>query len=308
MKISDTHTTEKTGIWSAARVRQTLRNYYYLTKPGIIRGNLFTASAGFFLAAQGTWQIGSFAAMLAGLALIIAAGCVCNNYMDRAIDLKMTRTAKRALVTGAIGSEHALAFAAVLGVLGILILAFGTNPLTAALGAFGFIAYVVIYGIAKRTTVHSTVIGSISGAVPPLVGFAALGHGLGIGAWLLFAVLVCWQMPHFYAIALYRFDDYSAANLPVLPAVKGFANTRVQIILYTMLLAALFASLSLFGVTSTPFGVVMTIIASAWLFQALRGLRLKTDDETAHWARQIFGSSLLVITLFCVLIALDSFF
>ncbi len=292
----------------ATNPRALFREYYLLTKPGIIRGNLFTASAGFLLAASGVINLWHLIAMIVGLALVIASGCVCNNYMDRQLDIKMARTSQRALVTGAISTRHALAYAAVLGSVGVVTLALGCNQLTAVLGALGFIAYVFVYGAAKRHTVHSTVIGSISGAIPPLVGYAAVGHGLNLGALLLFIILVCWQMPHFYAIGIYRFNDYKSAGLPILPVAKGFLATKIQMILYAAAFVVAVASLAPFGYVSIWCGIAVTLLGSAWLLQTIRGLQLNSDDTTIHWARQVFGSSLMVITLLCLAIGIDSFF
>lgn len=290
-----------------AYTRAVFKKYYYLTKPGIIRGNLFTAGAGFLLAAQGQilpWQL---LAMLSGLALVIAAGCVSNNYMDRSLDIKMARTARRALVMGTITDQRALVFAGVLGITGLLILLLGAGVLAAALAAIGYIAYVFVYGYGKRTTTYGTIIGSISGAIPPLVGYAAAAGRLDLAAWLLFAVLVTWQMPHFYAIAIYRLNDYRAAGLPVLPAVRGFARTKAEMILFSAGFVTACASLAFFGFVSAWCGVAMVTIGSLWLVQNILGLKLRTEDSTIHWARKVFVSSLLVLTLSSVAISIDSF-
>jgi len=310
MKTSKTTSPATAALAETAAVnpRALFREYYLLTKPGIIRGNLFTASAGFLLAASGIVNPGHLVGMILGLALVIASGCVCNNYMDRQLDIRMARTSQRALVTGAISTRHALAYAAVLGIVGVVTLALGCNVLTAGLGALGFIAYVLVYGAAKRRTVHSTVIGSISGAIPPLVGYAAASHGLDLGALVLFIILVCWQMPHFYAIGIYRFDDYKSAGLPILPVAKGFLATKIQMILYAAAFVVAVASLAPFGYVSIWCGIAVTLLGSIWLLQTIRGLRLQTDDTTIHWARQVFRSSLMVITLLCVAIGIDSFF
>jgi len=203
-----------------------LKAYYRLTKPGIIYGNLLTAAAGFLFASK--WHIvpGLFAATLAGTSLVIAAACVYNNYIDRNIDKRMARTKKRALVQGTISGKHALIFATMLGVLGFALLLAYTNTLVTVIGVIAFIDYVVLYGISKRRSVYGTIVGSISGAAPIVAGYVAVTNQFDLGALLLFFILVYWQMPHFYGIAMYRFDDYKAAGIPVLPVQKGMARGR----------------------------------------------------------------------------------
>lgn len=296
-----------TGAPAFADFRAVCRRYYYLTKPGIIRGNLFTAVAGFLLAAQGTILPGTLAAMIAGLALVIASGCVVNNYIDRHIDIKMARTARRALVTGAIGTPQAIGFAAILGAAGTLTLVLGTNLLTAGLAVFGWLAYVVLYGIGKRKTIHGTLIGSISGAIPPVVGYTAASGRVDMAAVILFLILVAWQMPHFYAIGIFRHHDYRAAGLPILPVKSGFTKTKAHMILFGALFIFAAASLSITGLASEWYGIAMTVIGTAWLLQLIQGLRLQAEDLTIHWAKKVFGSSILVLTLFSIALGIDSF-
>lgn len=281
-----------------------LREYYRLTKPGIIRGNLITAAGGFFLASNGRPDVTLFAAMLAGLALIIAAACVYNNYLDRGLDAKMARTRGRALVTGAISPNHALIFATGLMAAGSLILGLWTSALTLLLALTGLIAYVVVYGYGKRATVHGTLLGTISGALPPVVGYVSVKGRLDVTAGLLFIILVCWQMPHFYAIAMFRSKDYAAAGVPVLPVVKGSSATVRQIIAYVAAFVIACALLTVIHATGYAYLFVMTVAGLAWLSFAVKGLSTQTPDR---WARQIFGFSLFIILVFSVAISLDAY-
>ena len=205
-----------------------IKAYYLLAKPGIIYGNALTAIGGYFLAAKGIFDLSLFLSMLFGLSFVIGSACVFNNIMDQGIDSKMARTKKRALVTKTIPEFHAVVYGSILGILGFLLLLCNTNVLTALIAFIGFIFYVIVYGIFKRKSVHGTVIGSISGAVPPVVGYCAVTNNLDLGAFLLFIILVIWQMPHFYAIAIFRRDDYVAASIPVLPIKKGLFQTKIQ--------------------------------------------------------------------------------
>ena len=140
----------------------------------------------------------------------MASACVFNNYIDRQVDKKMERTKNRALVTGLISGRNAILFATLLGLIGNLILFLYTNLLTVFVAGLGFFVYVVLYSLWKCRTIYGTAIGSIAGAVPPVVGYCAVSNHFDAGALILFAMMVLWQMPHFFAIALLHFDDYAA--------------------------------------------------------------------------------------------------
>ena len=271
-----------------------LKAYYRLTKPGIIYGNALNVAAGYFLAAGVLrhFSLARLLAVLAGSALVIASGCVINNFIDRDIDRAMARTKKRALVSGAISGPAALRYGTVLGIAGFAILILHTNWLTAAIGAVGMLFYVVFYSIGKRKTVHGTLIGSVSGAIPPVAGYTALAGHLDGAAWLLFVILTAWQMPHFYAIAIYRFNDYKHAGLPVLPVVKGLRQTKIQIAAYIAAFVVATSLLTAFGYTGVIYAVVTVLLGLAWLYKALLGFRTGIDD--AKWARKLFFFSLII--------------
>lgn len=282
-----------------------IRAYYNLTKPGIIKGNLLSVLAGFLLASQGDLDLLVFAAVVIGTSLIIASGCVVNNYIDRHIDARMNRTKDRALVTGEISVRNAFLFAILLGVAGLAVLLSLVNLTTALVGIAGWFSYVVLYGVGKRTTVHGTLIGTISGSTPPVAGYTAVTNQLDTGALLLFLILVCWQMPHFYAIALFRLKDYKAAKLPVLPAVKGVENTKQQILLYIIGFIIAACSLTVYGYTTIPYAVIMLITGVYWVYYWRKNLRSK-DYEA--WAKKLFFVSLNVLLIWTVVISVDSFF
>lgn len=281
-----------------------IKAYYHLTKPGIIRGNLLTASAGFFLASQGKVDLILLFAMLAGTSLIIASASIFNNYIDRDIDRLMERTNKRALVSGSIAGKSAIIFGSILGLAGAIILALLTNLLTLYIGLFGFLAYVVLYGYYKRHSVHGTLVGTISGAVPPVAGYTAVTGSLDSATLILFAILVFWQMPHFYGIAMYRFKDYAAAGIPVLPVQKGMETTKIQILLYIAGFTLATSMLTVFGYTGYGYLVVSLLLGLSWLVYGVRELKKGNDSL---WGRKIFLYSLIVILLLCLSIAVDSF-
>lgn len=283
-------------------LKKTIRRYYYLTKPGIIYGNLMTAAAGFFFASKGMISIPLFAAAMGGIGLVMASGCVFNNYIDQDIDKKMDRTKKRALVKGFISGRNALIYGTVLGIIGFSLLIFGTNQLAALWAGIGFIFYVVIYGIAKRRSVHGTVVGSVSGAVPPVVGYVAVTGNFDLGALLLFLMLVCWQMPHFYAIAIFRLKDYKAAGIPVLPAVGGIRLTKIAILMYIVAFALVSQQLFGAGYTGAVYLITILVVSAYWFVIGARGF--STLDDT-KWARRMFRFSLIVLLTLSLLISVE---
>jgi heme o synthase len=286
-------------------VKETLRAYYWLTKPGIIYGNAISAIAGFLLAAHGEIDIWLLVATLVGISLVIGAACVFNNFIDRGIDTKMARTKSRALATGAIKGSQALSFGTFLGLAGFTILGVCTNWLTVLLGGVAVLVYVALYGYSKRRWPAGTLVGSIAGALPPVGGYTAVSGQLDTGALLLFLIITIWQMPHFYAIAIYRLKDYKAAGLPVLPAKKGVARTRQSIIAYSAAFTIVAPLLTVFGYTSYFYFGVVLVLGILWLCLGLRAYKI-TDE--VQWARKMFFFSLIVMTGWSAATALDATF
>lgn len=277
-------------------------NYYLITKPGIILGNLITVAAGFLLASKGLIDYGLFLATLLGLSCIIASACVFNNYIDRKADQKMERTRKRALATGALSVKSAITFAVILGLVGNLILLFYTNGLTVAVANFGFLMYVILYSFWKSQTIYGTAIGSISGAVPPVVGYCAVTNDFDSGALILFGLMVFWQMPHFFAIAMYRFDDYKAAGIPVLPVMRGVFKTKIHMVAYILAFILTASLLTLFNYTGNLYLIVVNVLGLTWLLLCLKGFDTKNNTL---WGKHMFQFSLVVITALCFVIPLD---
>lgn len=278
-----------------------LKSYYYLAKPGIIYGNLVTATAGFLLASKNHLDLLLLLETLLGIALVIASACVFNNYIDRDIDKKMARTQKRALVSGLVPVRNALVYASVLGILGFLVLSFSTNLLTVIIGLIGYIDYIVLYGLAKRRSVHGTVVGSVAGAMPIVAGYTAVTNRFDSGAFLLFLILVFWQMPHFYAIAIRRLKDYKAAGLPVLPVKKGVHATKIQILIYILAFSVAVVLLSVFGYTGYIFLAVMGLLCLEWLRRGVQGFGTKDDIA---WARSMFLFSLIITLSLSIMISI----
>jgi len=285
-------------------MKKTIQLYYKLAKPGIIYGNLLSAVAGFLLASQRDFDIGLFLATLAGTALVIGSGCVFNNYIDRGIDSKMARTKKRALPAKQIPVANALVYGSALSLLGFLILGLYTNLLTVAVGFVGIFFYVIVYGIAKRRTPWGTMIGSIPGATPAVAGYTAVTGVFDEAALLLFLILAIWQMPHFYAIAIFRLKDYQAAGLPVLAAVRGVKTTKLHIMAYVAAFTLVAPLLTLLNYTGYAYALIITTLGLVWFWKGLQGF--DSGDDVA-WARKMFGFSLIVLLGFALTVSVDIF-
>ncbi|WXB93387.1 heme o synthase [Bacillus sp. FJAT-52991] len=266
-------------------------------KTGIIKSNLIPMFAGLTLALY-TYDMGlvehipEMIFAFIGSAFIMGAAGAFNNLYDRDIDAVMERTKTRPTVTGEIKPTSVLWLGILLTVLGIGALAL-TTPLAAFLGFLGLFFYVVPYTMwTKRRTIYNTEVGSISGAMPPLIGWAAVYPDITHPAILgLFIVMIIWQMPHFYAIAIRKHDEYKAAKVPMLPVVKGFKRTYIQTNIYLVVLIAtsfLFMSLSV-GIT-----LVALLLSVAWLVLSVVGYR-KMDSE--KWAKSLFLYSLIHMTV-----------
>lgn len=277
-----------------------LSEYYRLTKPGIVYSNVMTAAAGYLLASRLHLDWLTFITLLLGTGLIIASACTFNNYLDRGIDQRMSRTKTRALVSGAISGQSALLYAGCLGGLGFILLAF-TTWLTVILGAFAIVSYVVFYGLAKRYSVHGTLVGTLPGAAPLVAGYATFTGRLSLALLPLFLVMVCWQMAHFYAIAINHLDDYTAAGLPVWPVKKGIASTKYAIKLYVIGFIVALILLRTFGYVGNIFTAVMVVLGLGWLYVAVKGPVASNDRK---WAKKVFLYSLIVLLVFSVILSL----
>jgi protoheme IX farnesyltransferase len=241
---------------SSPSLVHTLRQYIALTKPKIVMLTAFCAVIGMVLATDELvpWRIMVFGNI--GIALLAGAGFTLNCMIERGIDARMARTRARPAARGEVSASGALAFAALLAAAGAWLLLVFVNPLTMWLTLATFVGYALIYTVLlKPATPQNIVIGGASGAMPPVLGWAAVANDVGPQALVLFLIIFVWTPPHFWALALYRVEDYRRAGLPMLPVTHGLPFTRLQILLYTVLLVA---------TTLLPFMIQM----SGWLYLA----------------------------------------
>lgn len=283
----------------------TLQKYYRALKPERTYANVMTTAAGFLYASDWRhidWSL--LIATLGGMTLIVLSACGVNNWTDRALDLQMPRTKKRATATGKVPARNLFLLAATLGVAGFTALSLWVSSLVVLLGVIGYVDYVALYGWTKRHTIHSTLVGTISGAVPLVAGYVAVAGSFDGTALQLGLIMVFWQMVHFYAIGIFRRDDYAAGNLPIWPVKKGIRNTQYWIIGYTMLFELAVFMLAFMG-GGVIFGVVVGASSMYWLARGLQGFDAK---DPAKWARGMFGLSFVTLLTLCAALALHSLY
>lgn len=272
-----------------------------LTKPRITRMNVLMALGGYALAGGSFKPVVVGAAML-GTALAVMSANTLNQYLERDIDGRMARTANRPLVRDRMAPRAALWFGITLGVLSSAILLTLVNTVTAALGLFALLSYVLIYTPLKQRTPLSLVIGAVPGAIPPLMGWTAATGVINGPGLALFAILLVWQLPHFLAISLYRRDDYERAGFKTVPVVRGDAVAKAQAVAWSIALVPISLSLLPLGVASWIYGSVALVLGLWFLAWSLRGLR---SDAGVKWARGFFLFSIAYLPALVIALAVD---
>lgn len=292
----------KSELTVQSKGRVTLQELKQIIKLGLVQGNLIPAFTGAWLAIIFSHHaflgsIPQIVTMMLGSTLVMGGSCALNNYYDQDIDSIMPSKQNRPTVNDRISNHHLLFLSLGMIIVGEILL-FMLNIPTGVIGLAGVIGYVSFYSIwSKRHTTWNTVIGSFPGAVPPLIGWAAIEGQLSMLAWALFLVVFCWQPIHFYALAIKRKDEYAMANIPMLPTVRGFQRTRLGMFLW------------LFGLLPIPFlmlqlGVVFVILATllnvGWIYLGLTSF--KTTTVETKWATKMFIYSLNYLVVFFALV------
>lgn len=282
----------------APGIMATVSDYIALTKPGIMALLLVTTLGAMLIASAGVPPFGLVLLTMAGGWLSAAGANAMNCVIDRDIDAKMPRTRKRGTASGEISARNATIFAVALTLGGFLLLGLTVNWLAAGLALAGNLYYVVIYTLwLKRSTPHNIVIGGAAGAVPPLVGWAAVTGTLAAPAWILFAIIFYWTPPHFWSLALLKQGEYGRVHVPMLPVVSGEEYTRRQIFLYTVMLAAVSLMLVPFGMSWIY--LVGTLLLSGWFLKL--AYSLLRDPSKALARKTFFYSIWYVAALFAVM-------
>ena len=281
-----------------------LRSYYVLCKPNVVYMMLICALVGMLLAEESVTSVTNILVALIGIALCSGSAAAINQVIDRKADAAMTRTDQRPLPLGELSATHASSFAFVIGVAGALVLYLYINTLTMILTIASLIGYAFIYTVyLKRATPQNIVIGGLAGAAPPLLGWAAISNTIDPYALLLVLIIFVWTPPHFWALAIYRKDEYAKESIPMLPVTHGIAFTKLQIVLYTIIL---------FIVSILPYIVLMSggiylisavILSSMFMYYSIK-LYFSSDDEIAM---KTFNFSIYYIFLIFVALLCDHY-
>ncbi len=295
-------TVETTGAVQsiAERFGTRVGDYMALLKPRVMSLVVFTGFAGLVVAPDSLHPLLAVVTVLC-IALSAGAAGAINMWYERDIDALMERTCKRPIPAGRIAPNRALAFGVTLNLLPILVMGLAINWTAAALLAFASGFYIFVYTIwLKRRTPQNIVIGGAAGALPPMIGWAAVTGSVSLESLVLFLIIFMWTPPHFWALALYREDDYAKAGIPMLPVVAGPAETRRQILIYTLVLVPLSFAPVVLGTTGLVYGAAAFAVGAYLLWLAIQIVRTQSDRA----ARRMFGFSILYLfVLFAALIA-----
>ena len=278
------------------------RDYYQLTKPKVVALLLLTAWVGMMLAQPGLPSLDVLVVSMLGIGLLSSAAAALNHVLDQRIDAQMARTHHRPVARGRISTERAVVFSLVLAASGFVVLYAAVNPLTAWLTLASLFGYAVVYTMyLKRATPQNIVIGGLAGAMPPLLGWTAMTGQIAAEPLLLVMIIFAWTPPHFWALAIIRREDYAKAGVPMLPVVKGEAETRRQIVLYTFIMIALsFMLVSLQVVGLLYLGLAM-VLGAIFLYYAANMMR--DHSHAAAW--KLYRYSLLYLALLFVAMGID---
>ena len=280
------------------------RSYYLLCKPNVVYMMLICALVGMLLAEDSVSSISTIMVALLGIALCSGSAAAINQVIDRNADAAMTRTDQRPLPQGELSVFHASSFAFVIGVLGALILYVYINTLTMILTLASLIGYAFIYTVyLKRATPQNIVIGGLAGAAPPLLGWAAISNTIDPYALLLVLIIFVWTPPHFWALAIYRKDEYAKESIPMLPVTHGVAFTKLQIVLYTIIL--FIVSVLPYIVLMSGFVYLISAITLSSLFMYY-SIKLYFSDDVAV-AMETFNFSIYYIFLIFIALLCDHY-
>lgn len=285
-------------------VSRLCQDYWEMCKPRVVALMLLTVMVGMYLAVPGAVPVTILIASLIGIGLCAGSAAAVNHLVDKKIDAIMARTRKRPVAQGRVSTAQAVGFAIVLGVLGLFLLDYFVNQLTAILAFITIIGYAGVYtGYLKRATSQNIVIGGLAGAAPPLLGWTAVTNQLDPQALLLVLIIFIWTPPHFWALAIYRFDDYKHADIPMLPVTHGIAYTKLNIVLYTILLLVVSILPFVIGMSGWFYLIGALLLGMRFLYWAIRLYR--TDNLRV--AMQTFRFSIVYLMILFVLLLVDHY-
>lgn len=294
----------KTATFTSSAEKSLAHHYFTLTKPKVVALMLLTALVGMCLAVEGSLPIQRTVLGLVGIALMAGSAAAFNHLIDRRIDAIMARTYQRPLPSGRIKAVNVFVFAFALGAVGMGVLLFGVNALTAWLTLASLLGYAVVYTLyLKRATPQNIVIAGIAGAMPPLLGWTAVTGEMHAHAWLLVMIIFIWTPPHFWALAIHRKADYAKADIPMLPVTHGEEYTKTSILLYTVLLTLVCLMPALVGMAGTMYWVGATLLCLGFVAHAWK-LKFAPTDKSAI---ETFKYSIYQLMLLFLLLLVDHY-
>jgi len=293
-----------TTIVTNATRSLTWRDYLELCKPRVVALMLLTVLVGMYLATPGWVPLDIVFNSLLGIALCSGSAAAINHVVDKRIDGLMARTKKRPVARGSLSEKNALIFAVTIGILGLIVLTCWVNRLTAMLTFISLMGYAGVYtGYLKRATPQNIVIGGLAGAAPPLLGWTAVTNHLDPQALLLVLIIFVWTPPHFWALAIYRLDDYKHAEIPMLPVTHGVKFTKLHVVLYTILLIVSSLLPVAVGMSGWIYGITATVLGARFLFWSIK----LYCNEAGIIAMQTFRFSIVYLMLLFVGLLLDHY-
>ncbi|MFI4917950.1 MAG: heme o synthase [Legionellales bacterium] len=280
------------------------RDYVEMCKPRVVLLMLLTVVVGMYLAAPGWIDLYLVCSALVGIGMCAGSAAAINHLVDRRIDSIMARTQKRPVAHGRVSVTQALWFAAIMGVSGLMILTFFVNKLTALLTFLTLIGYAGVYtGYLKRATSQNIVIGGLAGAAPPLLGWTAVTNHLDPQALLLVLIIFTWTPPHFWALAIYRFEEYRHAQIPMLPVTHGIQYTKLNVYLYTVLLVVVSILPVIVGMSGSIYLIAALVLGARFLFWSHK----LYHSEKAAVAMQVFRFSIVYLMLMFLFLLVDHY-
>lgn len=277
--------------------------YLELIKPKIIFGNVLSLIGAFLLASKGSINFSLLFSSMIGTSFIIASACMMNNIIDSDIDRRMKRTKNRILAKKLLSIKTIFYFALIFFILGIHIFYFFINSVSMLFVLIAFFIYVILYSLyMKRNSNYSTLIGSLSGAIPPVIGYCSVVNNFDLCAFILLLMFIFWQIPHSYAVTILYFDDYQRAKIPLFPIVKGILVAKYHIIVHILCFIFFSCMLTIMGYTGYKYLLCSFLLGFFWFFLGLQGLYI-TDNVI--WARKLFRFSIILIFITSIMMSVD---
>ena len=288
--------------WS--RYCRLAHDYWLLCKPRVVALMLLTVLVGMYLAVPGWVPLTTVFSTLLGIGLCAGSAAAINHLVDKRIDAIMARTQKRPVAQGRVSVQQAILFAMTLGILGLIVLSYFVNTLTAVLSFITIMGYAGVYtGYLKRATPQNIVIGGLAGAAPPLLGWTAVTNQLDPQALLLVLIIFTWTPPHFWALAIYRFEDYKQADIPMLPVTHGIRYTKLNVLLYTILLLVVSVLPFIVGMSGLLYLVGALLMGARFMYWVVTLYR----TNEAHVAMRTFRFSIIYLMMLFILLLVDHY-